>query len=92
MDIVDPRVDPSLVPPGSRAIIVAKDQPQYRDLPSVRTPLGHVITRWTLTDEERRRIAEGEDIFVTLLAFGAINPFYVTVGAVNWAADQVQES
>jgi dihydrofolate reductase len=86
MEIVDPRVDPSLVPAGSRAIVIAEHQDEYRDLPSVVTPRGQVITRWALTLEERAAIVRGEDIYVTLLTAGAINPFFVTVGPVNWAA------
>jgi hypothetical protein len=84
VEIADPRIDPSLVPDGSRAVVIAEHQAEYRDLPSVRTPGGQVITRWVPTDEERQRIAAGEDIFVTLLSHGAINPLFVTVGAVNW--------
>jgi dihydrofolate reductase len=84
MDIVDPRVDPRLVPLGSRAIVIAEHQQEYRDLPSIRTPDGQVITRWSLSDDERRAILAGEDIYVTLLSHGAINPMFVTVGPVNW--------
>jgi dihydrofolate reductase len=84
MEIVDPRVDPSLVPDGSKAVVIAEHQDEYRDLPSIRTPCGQVITRWSLTNEERAAIVRGEDIYVTLLSHGAINPLFVTVGPVNW--------
>jgi hypothetical protein len=84
MDIVDPRVPLSLVPEGSRAVVIAEHQEEYRDLPSIRTPDGQVITRWTLTDAERAAVLRGEDIFVTLLSDGPINPMFVTVGPVNW--------
>jgi dihydrofolate reductase len=88
MEIVDPRVHPSLVPAGSRAVVIAEHQKEYRDLPSIRTPNGYVITRWTLSDAERAAILRGEDIYVTLLSHGAINPLFVTVGPVNWNANQ----
>ncbi len=84
MEIVDPRVDPALVPSGSRAVVIAEHQEEYRDLPSIRTPDGQVITRWSLSQEERAAIVRGEDIYVTLLSTGAINPLFVTVGPVNW--------
>lgn len=84
MDIVDPRVPPSLVPPGSRATVIAKDQPEYRALPSIRTPDGQVITRWSFTDEERRAILRGEDLYITLMTFGPINPLLPTVGLIDW--------
>lgn len=90
MEIVDPRVDPSLVPAGSKAQVINGPRgDEYRDLPSIRTPYGHVITRWTLTDDERAAIwFGGEDVYVTLLSGGAINPFFVTVGPVDWATPQ----
>jgi hypothetical protein len=87
MEITDPRVDLSLIPAGSVARVVNspdRDYRDYRDLPCIRTPYGQVITRWTLTDAERAAIVRGEDIYVTLLSGGRINPFYVTVGPVNW--------
>jgi dihydrofolate reductase len=94
MEPVDPRVDPSLVPSGSRAIVVAEHQDEYKDLPSVRTPAvvvdgrivkpSQVITRWALTIEERAAIVRGEDIYVTILSNGSINPLFVTVGPVDW--------
>jgi hypothetical protein len=84
MDIVDPRVDPSLVPDGSKAVVIAEHQAEYQDLPSIRTPDGQVITRWSLTDAERTAIAAGEDIYITLLSHGPINPLFATVGPVNW--------
>lgn len=94
MEIVDPRIDPALVPAGSRAIVIAEHQDEYRDLPSVRTPAvvkngrlvtpPQVITRWSLSLEERAAIVRGEDIFVTIISAGAINPLFVTVGPVDW--------
>jgi hypothetical protein len=84
MEITDPRIDLALVPDGSRAVVIAEHQDEYRDLPSVRTPNGYVITRWTLSDAERAAIVRGEDVYVTLLSHGSINPFFVTIGPVNW--------
>lgn len=84
MEICDPRVHPSLVPEGSRAVVIAEHQEEYRDLPSVRTPDGQVITRWSLTDAERKAIFYGEDIYITILSAGPINPLFATVGPVDW--------
>src|SRR3990167_9883090 len=94
MKPVDPRIDPALVPAGSRAIVIAEHQDEYLDLPSVRTPAvfdegrlmvpPYVITRWALTDEERARVLRGEDIFIMLVTASAINPMFATVGPVNW--------
>jgi hypothetical protein len=88
MEIVDPRIDPRLVPEGSRAVVIAEHQEEYRDLPSVRTPNGYVITRWQLTEDEKRRIVQGEDIFLTILSFGAINPVFMSVGPVDWTRSE----
>ena len=85
MNIVDPRVDPRYLPAGSRAIIIAEHQPEYLNLPSIRTPNGHVITRWSPTDDERRRIMNGEDLYLTIWSHGAINPVQLTVGIVDWS-------
>lgn len=84
MEIADPRIDPRLVPRGSRAVVIAENHDVYRALPSVRTPDGQVITRWHLSDDERAAVVRGEDIFVTILSHGPINPFFVTVGPVDW--------
>lgn len=83
MEIADPRIDPTLVPPGSIARVVNGPHNEYVDLPAVITPERHVITRWTLTDEERQRVLQGEDIYVTLVGV-PINPLYVTVGPIDW--------
>lgn len=95
MEISDPRVDPVLVPAGSRAVVIAEHQTEYRDLPSIRTPNGQIITRWTPTDVERIALLQGEDIYVTILSGAqcpicstvshAINPLFVTVGPVDWS-------
>lgn len=89
MEIVDPRIDPALVPAGSKAFVIAEHQAKYRDLPSVRTPGGQVITRWSLSLEERAAIVRGEDVFITILSHGAINPLFATVGPVDWKAVEI---
>lgn len=49
----------------------AKDQPGYNPLPAFRAEgrEGAVITRWRLSDEERKFIADGGDIWLTQLTF-----------------------
>jgi hypothetical protein len=94
MKPIDPRINPALVPPGSRAVVIAEKQDEYLDLPSVRTPAimedgvrkvpPYVITRWEPTDEERAALIRGEDVYVTLISSGSINPLFVTVGPTDW--------
>ena len=84
MIAVDPRVPVGLLPPDSKAVVFAKDQPQYLPLPTVWTPQGAVVTRWSPTDAEKAAIIRGEDIYVTVLTFGApLQPLQVTVGPID---------
>ncbi len=84
MEIVDPRVDPSLLPPGCKPCVLnGPNGDEYRDLPSIITPSRAVITRWTLTEEERLAVARGEDVY--LVIFGLpIRPVYLSVGVCDW--------
>jgi len=91
----DPRVPPELLPDGSRARVIAEHQDQYLDLPAIITPRNAVISRWSFTPEERQRIADGEDVFVTVQAGTratprgpqtVINPLHVAVGFMDWTA------
>jgi len=64
-------------------IVYAKDQPQYKPLRVLRTGNDDVsvITRWTLTPEQRKAVAEGADIFLELLTFGhSLQPVRIGVG------------
>lgn len=85
MKPVDPRVPPALVPSGSRAVLIGEKQTDtYVALPSIRTPNHRVVTRWELSAEEREAIAEGEDIFLTILADGPLQPVRLSVGPEDW--------
>lgn len=49
--------------------IYATEQPEYTALPTFRTEKA-LISRWKLSEEERRHIAEGGDLFICVLHFG----------------------
>lgn len=69
--------------PPHDLVTYAEDQPAYQPLPVARLhgAEGRVISRWTLTDEERVRIAGGEDLYIELLTFGQpLQPILPTVG------------
>lgn len=71
----------SPVIPGreEREIAVAKDQPEYRTLPSLPVDQGIVLTRWELTPKERRRIQAGGSIYLYIHHFGnPIQPLLLT--------------
>lgn len=84
MDILDPRVPPHLVPEHSRPIAIAEAQEEYQTLPSIRTPGGQVITRWQFDESERKALLCGDDLFITILSSGAINPLLPNVGLRDW--------
>lgn len=50
-------------------VTYAADQPEYIALPTFRTEKS-VLSRWTLTDAERRYLAEGGDLFICMMNFG----------------------
>jgi hypothetical protein len=85
MDIVDPCVPLHLVPLGSVAQILNGPNREYLDLPAIRTPLGHVITRWSPTADERARLLAGEDLYLTIWSFGSIQPVHLSVGVRDWS-------
>jgi len=70
---------------GAPELTFAADQPQYipvsvavYDYPPLSRGL---LTRWSLTPEERTRVANGEDIYVMQLNFSTpMTPLKVTVG------------
>lgn len=47
--------------PEPRFVEIAKDQPEYLTLPALVYQDGRVLLEWQLTDEERDRIARGEN-------------------------------
>ena len=83
MEPVDFELEQTAFLPPHDLVTYAKDQPEYRPLPVARLhgAEGRVISRWTLTAEERARIAAGEDLYIELLTFGRpLQPILPTVG------------
>lgn len=84
MNAIDPRIHPSLVPVGSKPVVYAEKQPEYTPLPTVRTPGGTLVTRWTLSDAEKAAIIRGDDVYVTVMTFGQqLQPLQVSVGPLD---------
>lgn len=50
-------------------VMYADHQEEYVTLPVLRTSMG-VMSRWRLTDEERKHIAEGGDLYIIQLNGG----------------------
>jgi len=69
--------------------VIAKDQPQYRPLRAiiqgradpVLKSTGAILTRWTLTPEQREAILQGADVYLEILTFGQpLQPLLLRVG------------
>jgi hypothetical protein len=76
MNYLNPFDGPVVAGRESEEVIFAKDQPEYvplRTLPYETYPGSgdyRVMSRWTLTEEQRKAVADGADIYLTLLTFG----------------------
>ncbi len=59
--------------------VYGEGQPDYKPLPAYRSPGGEVVTCWELTEEEKKRVAETGQIWLSLLTFGLpLQPVYIT--------------
>lgn len=80
MDIISPVVEGL---EGYEIILGGKnaDQPEYAELAALRSPEGITLTRWAFTEEERRAIAAGADLFVSAMTFNhPFQPLKIEVG------------
>jgi hypothetical protein len=76
LDYLKPFAGPVVAGREAEEVVFAKDQPQYVPLRTLiyETYPGsgdvRVMSRWTFTADQRKAVAEGEDIYLTLLTFG----------------------
>ncbi len=71
-------------------IVYAKDQPEYKPLPVLRSPSGIVLSRWRLTDAERAAIANGADVLLSVWTFNnPLQPLLIEVAEVDRSLLQV---
>lgn len=63
-------VSPVIPDENHKEVIVAEDQEQYQNLPSISLSDGSILTRWKLSDEEIKIVAETGDIYLHMLTFG----------------------
>jgi hypothetical protein len=70
-DYLSPRNGPVVDGLENQETVYAANQPEYIPLRTLRAngPHGAVISRWTLTDEQRKAVTEGADIFLELSTF-----------------------
>ncbi len=63
-------VSPVIPDENLNEIIIAENQPEYQNLPALQCGDGVILTRWKLTDEERRIVAETGDVYLYMHTFG----------------------
>lgn len=67
-------------------VVFAVHQPQYEPLHCLvsKDPEKAVLSRWTLTAEQRQAVAAGADLYLTILTFGhPLQPILLAVGAAE---------
>lgn len=64
-----------------REIVLAKNQPQYKELPAAVDETGRITTRWALTWRERFDLLFGANVFLEVLTYRQpLQPVKLTVG------------
>lgn len=70
-DYLQPKDGPVVDGLEDEEIVYAKDQPEYIPLRTLKSSArsGAVISRWSPTEEQRKAIADGADIFLEMWTF-----------------------
>lgn len=76
---------------GAPEVTVAEEQEEYKAITmavygdNAQAGPRQLLSRWRFTEEERRRIAAGEDLYIALMTFGQpMQPLSVQVGPAGW--------
>lgn len=74
---------------GLPEVTLAQDQHEYIELTASVLHFNDgsqgLLTRWRLSEEEKQRLVDGEDLFVTLLTFGQpMQPVHISVGRPDY--------
>jgi hypothetical protein len=74
-------------------VVYAADQPEYQPLPAFKCVNGKILTRWELTDEEKRLVTEQGYIYLAVNTFNQpLQPVYLSatppdcIDYVDWDA------
>jgi hypothetical protein len=74
-------VSPVIEGMGEFEVIYAKDQPPYLPLPVLKVHDGKILCRWELDAEDRKKIWDGADVYITVLPCGGpLQPHKVEIG------------
>src|ERR1700733_12606155 len=83
-EYLSPKDGPVIDGLESREIVYAKDQPEYIPLRTLRNSndeMCGVVSRWALTPEQRKLVANGADIFLELSTFRQpLQPIRMAIG------------
>ena len=93
-DYLSPKNGPVIDGLESKKVVYARDQPEYIPLRTLKSdgPMGAVVSRWTLTAEQRKLVADGADIFLELSTFNnPLQPIRMAIGdgKVDCPADDI---
>lgn len=75
--------------------VFGADQPEYKPLPALQTSDGYVVMCFQMTEEEKKKIAETGEIWISLMTGGgALQPIYVTTepGELFYTTTKEEES
>lgn len=84
MNPIQPKREKFLLPEGTTETSYARLQPQYCELPSLRTPDGRVVSQWVPTPKELDAIKQGQPITLVSHTFNQpLQPIILTVGGID---------
>jgi hypothetical protein len=84
MDITTPDRSTFLLPEGTRAVEIAKDQPGYLNLPSLVTPDGKVASQWIPNANELALLNAGVPVTLVCYTFNRpLQPVSLMVGGAD---------
>ena len=82
-EFLQPADRPVVATLESQEVVYAKDQPQYNPLRVLRgnTKNAPVLSRWTLTPQQRGEVVGGADIYFEMYTFGTpLQPVRLAIG------------
>jgi hypothetical protein len=72
-------VSPVIPETNLEEVVYAKDQPEYQPLPSIRAADGTILTRWSLTEEEKQQVLSQGYVYLLVMTFNQpLQPLLLT--------------
>jgi len=84
MDIVNPDPSTFLLPAETQIVTFAEHQPEYENLPAIRTADGRVVSQWRPTPEELQQLFAGHPITLIVWTHNQpLQPVALAVGGLD---------